>query len=433
MPYASKGSLLDPDEALAIILDSIVPLGTESVGLEESLGRTLAEDVAANCDLPPFDNSQVDGYAVIASDTVGATEDAPRPLRVLAEEPAGIVVADCVTPGTAVRIMTGAVIPAGADAVVMVEDTILRQAQDDQVQAQDVQKQAQDAQDTVLIKREASRGQYIRPAGEDVKLGNVVLRSGARIGPAEMGMLAALGRTKVEVHTRPRVAIITTGSEIVDVDQAPGPGQIRDSNSYCLLGQVLSCGAEVSVLSRVSDDADELERVLRQAVETSDAVITTGGVSVGQYDLVKETIAKLGEVRFWRVAIKPGKPLAYAHIAGKPVFGLPGNPVSSIVTFDLFVRPALLRMSGVQEVGYRIVSSIVQQDIQHDAGRREFVRAATIWRDGGYVSTPTGNQGSGRLSSMLGADSYVIIPETRGDIPAGESVRVILRELSKYQ
>jgi molybdenum cofactor synthesis domain-containing protein len=334
---------------------------------------------------------------------------------VLSEEPAGIVVTEKVSPGTAVRISTGAAIPAGADAVVMVEHTALRQAQD--------------ADRDVLICCEAERGENTRPAGEDVKRGEVVLRSGVRIGPAEMGMLASLGRARVQVHKRPRVALITTGSEVVDVCDALGPGQIRDSNRYCLLGQALSCGATVSMLQRVSDDSGELERALTEAAETSDVIITAGGVSVGKYDLVRDTLAALGEVRFWRVAIKPGKPLAYGHIAGKPVFGLPGNPVSAMVTFDLFVRPALLRMSGAQNVSHATVSSIVQQDIGHDAGRREFVRAVTVWRDGGYVSTPTGNQGSGRLSSMLGANSYLVVPETRGDIRAGERLEVLLRDL----
>jgi len=410
MFHVNQDELLNPDKALEIILDSVPTLETEVVELAESLGRALAEDIIADSDLPPFDNSTMDGYAVIAADTTGATEHEPRRLTVLSEEPAGTVISEKVTPRTAVRIMTGAAIPTGADAVVIVEHTIT----------------PQDRESDVLIYHEVKRGENTRPAGEDVKRGEVVLRAGARIGPAEMGMLASLGKAKIRVTRKPRVALITTGNEIVDVNDIPGPGQIRDSNRYCVLGQVLVSGGMVSMFRRVSDKSGDMEQALLAAAEVSDIIITTGGVSVGRYDLVKDAITELGELYFWKIALKPGKPVVYAKIAGKPAFGLPGNPVSSMVTFDLFVRPAMLRMMGVRDINRATVPSIVQQNIKHEVGRREFVRAVTIWRENGYISTPTGSQGSGRLSSMLGANSYIIISEDRGNISAGEQLEVIL-------
>lgn len=400
---------MSPDTALEIILSSTTTLGTEPVALGDALGRVVAEDVRAAGDLPPFDNSAMDGYAVLAADTVGAEKDSPRELTVIAEAPAGVMVSEEVVSGTAVRIMTGAPVPTGADAVIMVEDT-------------------ERSGDAVRILREVGRGWNVRPAGEDVTRGELVLRSGVHIRPAEMGMLAALGKPEVRVYRKPRVAVITSGNELVDVSESPGPGQIRNSNQYSLTGQALLAGAEVSLTARVIDERDELERVLSSASETSDLIIVSGGVSVGDYDFVKDTLAKLGEIRFWKVAVKPGKPLAYGHVGGVPLFGLPGNPVSSMVTFDIFVRPAIGRMMGLDSSPLRTVSASAACEIRHKPGVREFVRAMTVWENDRYVATPAGVQGSGRLSSMVNANSYIVIPEDRDNVAAGDTLQVMLFE-----
>lgn len=399
--------LLNPDRALEIILNSVSPVGKEQVALRDALGRVLSDDVRSDLDLPPFDNSAMDGYAVVARDTSGASRNTPKSLEVIAEQPAGRPVTKSVVPGTAIRIMTGAPLPQGADAVVIVEHTEARHSR-------------------VIVYVEAAVGANIRRSGEDVRRDELVLRAGDRIGPAEMGMLGALGHASVGVYRRPIVAIITTGDELVDISETPGPGKIRDSNQYSVLGQTLRAGGEVSIQRRSTDEREELARILAEAADSSDLIITTGGVSVGAYDFVKETLARLGEINFWKVAIKPGKPLAYGRINGKPIFGLPGNSVSSMVTFDLFVRPALMRLSGRRATGLTVVKANVSQALKHEKGRREFVRATTKWENDGFVATPTGRQGSGRLSSMLGANSYIVVGESTEGLTAGDTADVIL-------
>lgn len=403
-----KSPLMGPDDALSVILASVPVLGTDEVDLHDSLDRVVPRDVYAVGDMPQFDNSAMDGFAVIARCTRGATPTSPATLSVVGSKAAGMDSCEHVADGTAVRIMTGAVMPRGGDAVVMFEDAL-----------------SQDGR--VSVFREVAPGTNVRPAGEDVKDGDLVLRSGHKIGPAQLGMLAAMGMTGVSVHVRPRAAIITTGSEIVDASESlPLPGRIRDSNMYSLLGQVIRSGAEVSLQTRVGDDLQELERALLQAAEVSDIVITSGGVSVGDHDLVREALAAVGDLRFWGVAIRPGKPVAFGSIGGKPFVGLPGNPVSSMVTFELFVRPALLRMAGREQVGRAVVQGVLTRHLMHKRGRREYVRCRLIWDGPGYRATPTGDQGSGRLSSMLEADAYAVIPEDMEDIQAGAVVDLML-------
>jgi len=404
---AVEKELLSPDKALEIIMTSISPLGTECITLAKAYGRTLSEDVFSDIDLPPFDNSAMDGYAIIAENTLGASPNSPKVFEVIAEQPAGTVVNQSISSQTAIRIMTGAPIPKGADAVVIVEHTV-----------------RENNRMSVFV--ETQKGANIRFRGEDIKHFQRVLLAGTRIGPAEMGLLAAIGKQDISVYRIPRVAVITSGDELVDIKDYPEPGKIRDSNQYSTLGQVLEAGGQISMLVRSPDEKEELAGILSQAADISDVLITIGGVSVGDHDFVKETLERLGEIKFWKVAIKPGKPLAYGSINGKPLFGLPGNPASSMVTFDIFVRPALMLLSGCTHTGQLTVSGKVSQDIKHKKGRREFVRANTVWEADGFFATPTGDQGSGMLSSMLGANSYIVVDESNKDVAAGQMVNIIL-------
>ena len=399
--------MLKPNAALEIILNAVGRLETERIALRNCLGRILAEDVRADADMPPFDNSAMDGFAVIAEDTRGAAIDSPRRLKIIADQPAGKVTTQTVIPGTAVQIMTGAAMPPGANAVVVVEDT---DSQDDEV----------------VVYSEASPEANIRRAGEDVTRDQIVLQAQTRIGPAQMAMLASVGMTGAAVYRKPRAAIITTGDELVDAGARPGPGQIRNGNQYSLLGEALQAGAEVSLLEQVGDDKEQIEQALGRAIASSDMVIICGGVSVGKHDYAKEVLAKLGEMRFWKVAIKPGKPLVFGHIDSKPVFGLPGNPVSCMVTFDLFVRPAILRMMGAEDGGLAVVTGVVTDDIRHKPDRREYIRAVTAWTDDGYSARPIPKHGSGMLSSMVEANSYVVMPEGAAQVHRGDRLEIIL-------
>lgn len=404
---ATEGGLTSVDLAVQTILDTVPRVLTEVVPLSTGLERLLAQDVLAACDLPTFDNSAMDGYALRSRDTAGASPENSVRLDVRGEQPAGADRVLLIDAGSAVRIMTGAPMPRGADSVVMLEE-------------------ARECGGGIGLCREVCCGENVRYTGEDVRKGKLVLSAGRRIGAAEVGMLAALGVAEAEVFRRPRVAVITTGTELVGVDGAPARGQIRDINRYTLTAQVVQAGCEVSYLARIVDEGDELERAIREAAGVSDVIITSGGVSVGDYDLVKDILASLGRILFWGVAIKPGKPLAYGHIGNCPVFGLPGNPVSSMVAFDVFVRPALLRMAGADEPGCNTVSGVLDGNIRHKKGRREFVRAACSWSGERYRVVPTGDQGSARMSSMLGANSYIVVPEDCSGICSGGTVSILL-------
>lgn len=394
------------DEALALILERVVVRPAERVPLAEVLGRVLAEDLIADLDLPPFDNAAMDGYAVRAADTAGASATRPVTLRVLEDVPAGRVAGQTVTPGAAVRIMTGAPLPPGADAVVPFEETAA-------------------APGEVRVRKEVAPGGHVRPRGEDVRAGQRVLLAGTDLGPAEMGVLASLGRAQVPVVQRPRVAIITTGDELVGVEEPLGPGQIRDSNAYTLLGQVQRCGGVVQSLRRAVDTREALRRAFAEAAE-ADVILTSGGVSIGDYDLVKEVVEELGEIIFWQVAIKPGKPLLFGQLDQRLLFGLPGNPVSSMVTFEVFVRPALRRMGGFRAWQRPTVTARLQQDHRSAPRRLEYVRAWTKFVAGEWQASLTGDQGSGRLSSMLGANSYLLIPPEVSQARAGETYPALL-------
>jgi len=398
--------MINVDEALRIVLDSVIPLGPETIKLRDCYGRVLAEDVYADSDIPLSDHSAMDGYAVRHSDTRGASVDSPVHLRVLGEVRAGGGFNGRIGDGEAVKIMTGAPIPDGADAVIMVEYT---RAEGDRV----------------AILQEVEDGENIRRAGEDVREGSLVIKKGTRLGPAHAGMLSAVGRPMINVAKRPRVAILITGDEVIDPGEELRRGKVRNANLYSITGQVLSAGAIPVDMGIARDDLDDLKTKIEEALDC-DLIITSGGVSMGEYDLVREVLRKLGfQELFYKVAMRPGKPNLFGIIGSKPVFGLPGNPVSCMIGFEVFVRPAILRMLG-QDDDRMEVEATLEEDIRKKRGLRFFLRAQTGWKDGRYVTRTTGPQGSGILSSMLLANSLMILPEGEEVIRKGTRVRVRL-------
>jgi molybdopterin molybdotransferase len=400
--------MLSVEQALERVLAAFHVLEPERVAVLETLDRVLAEDIAAGGDIPPHANSAMDGYAVEAADTVGASPHSPVRLRVIGDLPAGYVAETRVEPGTAIRIMTGAPIPSGADGVVRVEDT-------------------SSPGDWVDISVEIAPGHFVRPAGEDVRRGDVVMRRGTLIRPQEIGMLATLGRSDVLVTRRPRVAILATGDELVEIDAPLAPGKIRDANSYSNAAQVLRCGATPIMLGIARDQAETLtERIRAGLAEGVDLFLTSGGVSVGDFDTVKEVLAAEGQIGFWRVRMKPGKPLAFGHIGEVPVLGLPGNPVSAMVSFETFVRPAILKMLGAANGQRPRVEATLMEAVRRKDERRHFVRVCVKWQEGEYRACLTGGQGSGILSSMVKANGLAIIPEDWTHADAGTRVEVLL-------
>ena len=377
-----------------------------SLSLLNAHGMALAEDVVADVPLPPFDNSAMDGYAVRAADTARAAPESGIRLRVLGDLPAGQAPRFTVEAGTAVRIMTGAPLPPGADAVVMVEDT-------------------KADGDDVLIYDAAREGQHIRAAGDDVSSGQTVLTPGRALDASALAMLAALGRGRVSTYRRPRVSLLTTGDEVIDTDGPLLPGQIRNSNRYGLAGQVREAGCELARIAHVGDEPEAVRAALLAAAEAGDAVITTGGVSVGDYDFMKQVLQDLGHMDFWRVAVKPGKPIAFGAVAGKPLFGLPGNPVSSMLTFELFVRPALRTMAGFAAVHRPAATAILGEDARHFPGRREYQRARIEWVEGRLMARPLKGQGSHQLFGLVQSNGFIVIPEESEGMAAGEPVQVM--------
>jgi molybdopterin molybdotransferase len=395
------------EEALHKILSSIQPLGLEKVQLLESLGRIIGEDIYAKRDIPPLDNSAMDGYALRFEDIRESSKDHPVRLEVIEDLPAGFVSKKTIEKGQAIRIMTGAPIPKGADTVVPVEETRKEHG-------------------FTFILKAASLGENIRRSGEDVKKGERVISKGDLIRPAEVGMLASVGRSSVLIYQKPLIAILCTGDELVDVDGNLEESKIISSNSYTLAAQVKDCGAVPVQLGIARDRKEEIREKLRQGTR-ADVLISSAGVSVGDYDFAKDALGDLGmEMAFWQISMKPGKPLAFGTIQGKPVFGLPGNPVSSMISFEEFVRPSLLKMMGHREVLRPVVEAILQEEIRKTAGRRHFIRAFVSFKEGSYFATTTGDQGSGILMSMLKANGLIMIPEAQEIARVGEKVKVQL-------
>lgn len=403
--------MVTPEEAREIVLGRVNSLPVSEVDILDSLGYVLAEEVVSNIDLPSFNNSAMDGYAVLVQDTRGASSENPIGLKVVDSIPAGTVSKKVVRSGTVMEIMTGAQVPEGADAVVQVEDTKIQG-------------------ETVYILREARVNQNIRPIGESVNNGETVLKAGCLIRPAEVGILASLGMSKVKVFQRPRVAVLTTGDELVEVDEPLEPGKIRNSNSYFLYAQVLACGAEPIRLGIVRDNKKEMRSRIEEGLKIADLVLTTGGVSVGEYDVVKDVLAEMGaNLRFWKVAQKPGKPLAFWTLNGKLVFGLPGNPVAAMVSFEEYVRPALLKMMGKINLDRPEITAYLTQELKKRPGRVHFIRVKVENRDGRYYAASTGAQGSGILKSMVLANGLAVIPDEAENLKPGDPIKVQLIDL----
>lgn len=405
----------DPSELVALpdyrrdVLARIGPLEPIELRLLEAHGSVLAEDVVAPAPVPGFDNSAMDGFAVRAGDTGEAVT-----LDVVGEVAAGAGDLPTVGAGQAVRIMTGAPLPPGADAVVPVEEV-------------------EETDGRVRLRAAAQPYAHVRPAGEDVGEGDTILKAGRRLRPADVGMLAAVGRALVRVHPRPRVAVISTGDELVEPGLPLNPGQIRDANSYTLTAIAREAGATAFRQSIVPDDRRALSEAFEGALSHADLLITSGGVSAGRYDLVKQVLADLGDVAFTKVGMRPGMPQAFGFLSGStrpggpiPCFGLPGNPVSAYVSFEVFVRPAIRRLQGRTDLNRPRLQAVLEGEVRSPAHKVEFVRVVLRQGPDGWRARPTGDQGSGILRSVVDADGLAEIPADRTHVPAGEPVVVHL-------
>ena len=402
-------SSIKVDEARKIILEKIEVQGTEKVPINEALGRILSEDIVARRNNPPMDNSAMDGYALIANDIKSATPDTPVTLDIIEDLAAGYRPEMAVKPGQAVRIMTGAPIPEGADAVIMQEDT------------------ERDG-NRVQVKDKAEIRENIRDAGEDVREGETVIKKGADLLPAHIGMMAVVGRSSVLVGRRPSVAILSTGDEIMDLDDPLSGPCIYNSNGYMLAAQIKSAGGLPSYLGIARDNEEDLMEKFKWALQC-DMVVSSGGVSVGDYDLVKASLKKMGqEMLFWKVAMKPGKPLAFGRIDDVPIFGLPGNPVSSFVSFEQFVRPSIRKMMGATQLSHRSVQAKLTRTVHKKAGRQHFLSAYVQWENGECTVNPTQEQGSGILKSTVNANGLLIFPLELTEMTEGTEVTVQLLE-----
>jgi molybdopterin molybdotransferase len=412
--------MLSVEEALEKIINEVDILDVETAPILETLGQVLAEDIRSGINVPPLDNSAMDGYAVRAADTRGAGEETPQYLKVIDTVMAGSIGTKEVVPGTAVRIMTGAPVPKGADSVVQFEHTDDDKARET-AGGQPVTR--------VGIMEEARPGLNIRRAGEDIAKGATIIKKGTVIRPSEIGLMASAGYSRVKVIRRPVVAVLSTGNELVEVGEPLPEGKIYDSNAYSVFGLVKRHGCIPRMLGIARDDEAELVSKLKEA-QDADMLLTTGGVSMGDYDMVKDILARDGRMVFWKVRVKPGKPLAFGKIKGRnkniPHLGLPGNVVSCMVSFELFVRPALLKMMGKKNLAKPAVEAILEDNIKNDAGRRLYDRAIVEKRNGHYYARLTGPQSSGMLTSMGLANGLVLIPEERKMINKGETVQALM-------
>jgi molybdopterin molybdotransferase len=405
--HDSGEGLVPVDEARDRVLSKIQPLQPLELPLTEAFGCVLARDVVAERDLPDFASSAMDGFAVRSSEVADATPQSPIELRVVGRALIGQRPEGTVGGGEAIRIATGAPIPAGADTIVPIES-------------------CQTSGDRVRVVSGTPAGKHIRPAGEDVKAGEVLLPAGRRIQAPELGLLATTGASHPLVRPRPRVTVISTGDELIPPSQTPEFGQVRDSNAYTLFGALREAGAQPTLAGIVRDDVDSLKEVVLSHLLQTDAFISSGGVSVGERDVVKAAFFRRGDLDFYKVAMQPGSPQGFGHIEGIPYFGLPGNPVSVFVSFELFIRPALMKMMGRRSVGRPEVTARLDADVSGPKGKTQFARVRVKRTDQGWLATPTGGRGSNLFATVARANGLAAIPVGVETAAAGTEVRVML-------
>lgn len=416
----SEVPVMTVEQARELVFERVRLLEPEEVSLLDALGRVLAADATSDIDVAPFDNSAMDGFALRAADTAGATASQPVPLDVIAHIGAGDDVAGIVVgPGQAARIMTGAAVPEGADAVVMVEFTAPLEGDGG-------------TGSRVAFRHEAAPGDHIRLRGEEVRAGDVVLSAGEVLGPAAIGLLAATGHATVSVRRRPRVAIISTGSELVEVAEKPGPGKIRNSNSYSIAAQVMAAGGIPVRYPIVPDEVAATREAFERAAAECDFIATSGGVSVGDFDYVKPVLEELGELAFCKVKMRPGNPQTLGSIRGVPFFGLPGNPTSTYVGFEIFVRPALRMMQGFSAIDRLVTQAVLGHDVKKKQDRRYYLRGR-VERDagGGYVASLSGSQSSALLTAAHRGNCFVVLPEGDGFFAAGTPVACVRLDIEE--
>ena len=399
------------DDAIRIVMENTRPIDKIRVGLDDVLGRVLSEDVRSDIDMPPFDKALMDGYALQGADIASASNNTPIILDVIEEIPAGTVPQKRVECGQAAQIMTGAPVPDGADTVIMIEDT----------------EPHTDAK-KVRVLDTTETGRNIARLGEDVRVNQVVLQANTVIRPPEVGILAAVGHVHVETYRQPIVGIVATGSEVVEPHHKPKPGQIRNSNGYSMMAQVLRSGAQARYFGIVEDDIHALIQTIGEGLETCDIVALSGGVSAGEYDLVQDGMRDLGvEVLFDRIRMKPGKPLTFGVKGARQVFGLPGNPVSSVVGLELLMRPAIRKMQCMTDLHLPTVRTVLSADFRQTPGRKQFVPAHSVQgKNGIWESTWVGHHGSADLFSMARANSLFVVNAEDAHVPAGTELDLIL-------
>ena len=414
-------TFLSVEQAAERILAEFEPLESIERSLDRSLGMVLAEDVVARHDVPLTDNSAFDGYAVRAADIGTAATESPVRLQVVYDLQAGAVGDAPVRKGQAVRIMTGAPVPNGADTVVGFEST---DREDWGKFGIDPRGSSEQNRSFVMVLEPEDKGENIRLAGEDIAKGQIALSKGTELRPGAIGVLASLGYSRVAVHRRPVVAVIPTGDEVVEVTDPISPGKVRNSHAWALESLVRRHGGDPRRWNIVPDDIDAVQENLRAAAGVADLILTIGGVSMGDYDLVKNVVGTYGTIGFWQIAMRPGKPLVFGDIEGTPILGLPGNPVSGLVVFEQFGRPAVRKMLGFTKLRKPTVEAVLMDAVRGKRGRRIYARVRVERADGRYECWPTGEQGSGIMSSMAKADGLAIVPEDRDAVSVGETVIV---------
>jgi molybdopterin molybdotransferase len=403
--------MLSVPEALKIILTKFSAVAADCISIRESRGRVLAEDVSAPVNLPMFTNSSMDGFALISNDLLGASMEQPVTLDVIADLPAGISEKLKIKRGQAMRIMTGAPVPPGCDAVVPVEETNIKNWQADG-----------SIPSKVLIYRRVKQGENLRYQGEDVQLGEVVLSKGAVLRPQDVGFLSMFGISEIYVHKKPRVALLSTGDELIPIGSSLVPGKIFDSNSYTLSSLIEETGGEVITLGIAPDQKEPIKQCLDMAMSRkADLILSSAGVSVGAFDFVRSVVDENGSLDFWRVNIRPGKPLAFGNYLGIPFIGLPGNPVSAFVGFEIFVKPAIQKLKGIEEWSRR-VQKVRLLDVIESDGRESYLRAIVSIEGTEYVARLTGHQGSGNLKSLVDANALLIVPSEVKSLPIGAEI-----------